>query len=79
MTTYSNPWHKPHDPIYGPAYYSTDARSISYKGFLIYQRISGVVWDVVKDGACVTQRAGISGARRYIDGVMDGLSNPSER
>lgn len=30
-------------------------------------RIPGVVWDVVKDGVCVTQRAGLSGAKSFIE------------
>ena len=73
MTTYINPWHKPGKSEYGPARYSTDTKPTSYKGFLIYNRIeawsgsgSGV-WDVVKDGRCVTQRAGLNGAKSFID------------
>jgi len=46
MTTYRNPWHEPHDAKYGPAFFSTEARAVEYRGFLIYERIKGVVWDV---------------------------------
>lgn len=67
MTRYRNPWHKPGKPEYGPAVYETDARKVDYKGFSIYQRIEGHVWDVVKDGVCVTQMAGPNGARSFID------------
>jgi len=65
--TYKNPWHNPHTGMYGPPIYQTDARPVKYKGFLIYERIDGHVWDVVLDGVCVTQRAGPRGAREYID------------
>lgn len=51
VSTYKNPWHKPNNPIlYGPEYYTTDAKPQDYKGYLIYERITGNVWDVVKDG-----------------------------
>lgn len=67
--TYLNPWHNPSNPIYGPAFYKTDVRPVRYKGYLIYQRIAGVVWDVVKDDRCLTQRAGPNGAREYVDQI----------
>ncbi len=64
--TYRNPWHKPGKPEYGPPSYATHVAPEEYKGYLIYHRIS-CVFDVVKDGVCVTQRAGPNGARRAID------------
>lgn len=67
MTTYRNPWHHPAHPQQGPREYTTDARPVAYRGYLIYPRIPGVVWDVVKGGECVTQRAGLSGAKAFID------------
>lgn len=67
MTTYRNPWHNPAHPNQGPRVYETDAQPIEYGGYLIYQRIPGVVWDVVRDGVCVTQRAGLSGAKSFIE------------
>ena len=67
MTTYKNPWHKPTNPNYGPFEYSTDTKPSEYKGYLIYERIAGHCWDVVKDGACITQLAGPNGARPAID------------
>lgn len=66
-TSYKNPWHNPSNSMYGPERYYTHAEPKEYKGFLIYERITGSCWDVVKDGACVTQRAGPNGARRSID------------
>lgn len=69
MTTYTNPWHKL-GRDYGPAEYSTNAKPESYRGHLIYQRITGHVWDVVKDGVCVTQLAGPRGAREAIDRIL---------
>jgi len=64
---YKNPWHKPGKPEYGPVMYSTEVKPVEYRGYLIYERISGSVWDVVKDGVCVTQMAGPRGARQAID------------
>lgn len=61
--SYRNPWHKPGEACYGPAEYTTDARPVAFAGCLIYERIRGVCWDVVRDGACLTQRAGFYGAR----------------
>lgn len=69
MSAYRNPWHNPARPNQGPRVYHTDARPIEYLGYLIYQRIPGVVWDVVKDGECVTQRAGLSGAKAFVDEI----------
>jgi hypothetical protein len=68
--TYSNPWHR--DGARngsGPAAYETSAKPTEYRGFLVYERVKGHVWDVVRDGACVTQRAGLNGAREAIDAM----------
>jgi hypothetical protein len=67
MNTYKNPWHKTTNNMYGPSYYHTNAEPTRYKGYLIYERIAGTVWDVVKDGVCITQLAGPNGARSFID------------
>lgn len=71
MTTYSNPVHKPLKPEYGPAIYSTDAKPAEYRGYLIFQRIKGAVWDVVRDGVCVSQMAGPNGARTAVDQLLE--------
>lgn len=73
MTTYKNPWHKPNNrDLYGPEYYTTGEKPQEYKGYLIYERITGNVWDVVKDGVCITQLAGPNGARSAIDKILKG-------
>jgi hypothetical protein len=71
MTRYKNPWHKPGKPQYGPPCYETDVRPAEYLGYLIYHR-HAAVWDVVKDGVCVTQRAGPNGARQAIAALLRG-------
>lgn len=71
MATYRNPWHKPADNRYGPASYETSATPADYGDHLIYERIKDHVWDVVKDGVCVTQMAGPNGARRAIDALNE--------
>lgn len=70
VTSYVNPWHRPGRPEYGPAMYETTARGREYRGFMIYERVSGKVWDVVRDGACLTQMAGPNGARRAVDAIL---------
>ena len=70
---YINPWHNLRKSEYGPAFYQTDNKPIQYKGYLIINRIPNCVWDIVKDGKCITQRAGINGAKHIIDTLT--LSN----
>lgn len=70
MAAYRNPWHRPSKPEYGPATFTTDAHPTEYRGYLIYHRVQNV-WDVVKDGACVSQMAGPNGARTAIDRLVD--------
>jgi len=61
---YSNPWHKSGRPEYGPALYESKAAPTEHAGALIFERVAGRVWDVVVDGTCVTQRAGLRGAKQ---------------
>lgn len=70
ITHYKNPWHNPRLSHYGPEFYTTDETPEEYRGYLIYNR-TPCVWDVVKDGACVTQMAGPNGARQAIDKLCD--------
>ena len=58
--------------MYGPENYSTDEKPVLYRDHLIYERIEGCVWDVVKDGSCITQLAGLNGAKRAIDKLLLG-------
>jgi hypothetical protein len=69
LATYKNPWHQPAHREYGPAVYECQIAPVAYRGFLIYHRTPSV-WDVVKDGVCVTQRAGPTGARQAIDLIL---------
>lgn len=62
VNRYTNPF------PFGPAIYETDARPFQYSGFEIYHRLERV-WDVVKDGVCIHQAAGIEGAKRHIDAL----------
>lgn len=69
LARYRNPWHRPGHAETGPLEYETEARPASYRGFLIYRRLPQV-FDVVRDGACVTQMAGPQGARSAIDKMI---------
>jgi hypothetical protein len=77
---YRNPRHKPGKPEYGPEFYETTAKPDKYKGYLIYHRVRSTsavadgthVYDIVKDGVCVTQMAGPNGARGVIDELVGG-------
>jgi len=64
--TYKNPWYI-RGGHYGPEYYSTTATPVDYMGYQIYERIKGLLFDVVKDGVCQTQCAGRLGAKNWID------------
>ena len=65
--TYANPWHANGN---GPERYTTDVKPTSYRGCLIYQRVAGS-FDVVENGVCLTQRAGLRGAKKAIDLMLD--------
>lgn len=70
---YRNPWFTEGKPHYGPEFFTTDAKPIEYRGFQIFQRVKGT-WDLVKDGVCLTQRAGRNGPRHCADGLLGGAS-----
>jgi hypothetical protein len=66
---YRNPWFSPmhgHDP----EFYVTDAKPVEWRGVFVYQRLKGICWDYVKDGVCLTQRAGASRYREVIDELL---------
>ncbi len=71
MAKYKNPWHNPKDNRYGPAFYQTDATPTKHAGCEIYHRTPST-WDVVKNGVCVTQRAGFNGAKQAAEEVSKG-------
>lgn len=66
MAKYTNPFYSPKILGSQPEI-QTDVQPIEHKGYLIYERIKGSVWDIVKDGICVTMMAGLNGAKRAID------------
>jgi len=76
MAKYRNPWFKPmgHDP----EFYSTDAKPLEYRGYLVYQRIKGVCWDFVKDGVCQRQMAGGGAYKQVIDAMADNNLGPHD-
>lgn len=82
--TYRNRWHKPTDKHSGPACFTTEAQPVAYRGYLIYNRIAGTVgkgdgvWDVVKDGVCVSQYAGPTGARGGVDKLLAAGAEPAK-
>lgn len=65
-TKYKNPFYSPKIMDSKPII-ETDATPVKYKGFLIYERIKGVCFDIVKDGVCVSMYAGLNGAKGAID------------
>lgn len=64
MSIYQNPWHKG-GKGYGPAFYEAERKVTSYCGFDIYYRAG--CFDVVREGVCQIQMAGISGAKRWCE------------
>lgn len=71
--TYRNPWFTT-SGNYGPEFYKTDAKPVEYRGFQIFQRIPGA-WELVKDGVCLTQRAGKQGPRNLADALLGDASD----
>ena len=74
MATYRNPWHKPGKPEYGPAFFTCRNEPRPYRGYLIFRQHERH-FDVVRDGVCVSQRAGARGARWIVDLICD---NPAD-
>lgn len=72
MARYRNSFHKPENPSFGPEFYETDARPTAHRGFEIFQRVRGRVWDCVINGECVGQYAGPNGAKRFVDQYWSG-------
>lgn len=67
---YRNSWHKPDAfDTCGPAYHETDAEPVAHAGCLIHERVRGQVWDVVRNGVCVSQMAGPNGAKQAAERI----------
>lgn len=66
--SYRNPWHNPNkiDASYGPEFFTTPIRPLTYRGFQIFHPHADR-WDAVFNGICVGQRAGKDGAKWLID------------
>lgn len=70
MVIYKNPLYNPNDKYYGPEYYQTDVKPSEYKGYSIYH-VKKDQYDVVQYGICVAQMAGLNGAKRAIDKLIE--------
>lgn len=64
MKTYRNQWFKG-GKGYGPEMYEPERKVTSHCGFDIFYRAG--CYDVVKDGECKTQMAGINSAKRWCE------------
>ena len=66
MAEYKNPF------TTGPKYFTGGKLVTEYLSYLIYQRWDKYddVFDVVKDGVCITQLAGLNGAKRAIEKLV---------
>lgn len=62
---YKNTWHNPNNRN-SKEFFDTDAKPVYYKGYNIFRRLPEC-YDIVKDGVCIHQRAGLNGAKRTID------------
>lgn len=67
--SYRNPWFTPGKAWMGAEFYATDTKPIEYRGFQIFHR-HDAVWELVKDGVCLTQRAGKNGPRNLADALL---------
>ena len=62
---YRNPWSHHSEP----EFFSTTVKPVEYRGFKIFNRLGGISWELVKDGVCLTQRAGRNGPRNLVDAL----------
>lgn len=63
--TYKNPFYNAKYESSKPEYSAN--HFTSYKGYHIIERIKGALWDVVLNCEIVAMRAGLNGAKQYID------------
>jgi hypothetical protein len=76
--TYKNSWYKkyPADDFrksIGPEFYESDSVPVEYAGLFIYQRqeFGYPIFDVVQNGICVSQRAGLNGAKQAAEAIVN--------
>lgn len=72
VSRYRNPWHRSGEP----EFYETTTKPVEYRGFQIFHRFGG--WELVKDGVCLTQRAGKNGPRNLADALCGDLNDEPE-
>lgn len=63
MVKYKNPFYSPKNLGSQPEYGGVPVEE--YCGFLIFERIKGVLFDVVLDGEIKCMRAGLNGAKSF--------------
>jgi len=68
MAKYKNKFYSPKYQDSKPVI-ETDAKPVEYKGYLIYERIKGVCFDIVRKGVCISMCAGLNGAKKEIDKI----------
>lgn len=54
--------------------FTCDKEPDEYKGFLIYERVKDICFDIVKDGVCVGMNSSLNGAKERIDGNQQALN-----
>lgn len=78
LTIYKNPWHDG-TPNYGPAMFRHQHKPLhTYNGVEVY-RIHESHFDYVKEGVCLTQRAGATKYKEVIDNLLKGSDFEAER
>lgn len=66
MAKYKNKFYSPKLQDSKP-FIETDVTPVKYQGYLIYERIKGICFDIVKNGVCIGMYAGLNGAKGAID------------
>lgn len=69
---YLNPWSA--DPVSNPEYFESYAQPIDYRGFQIVRRFPKS-HELVKDGVCLTQRAGGGALKSLVDALLGDKSD----
>lgn len=67
MPRYRNPFHRPPGLTSGPEFYETQVKPVEYRGYLIYERIKTVLFDVVKNNVLLTTRRELEDAQLAVD------------
>ena len=73
MQKYKNPFFNAKNPGSMPGFEGIPI--LEYKGFLIFERIKGTLFDVVLNGEIKSMRAGLNGAKSYCDNYSEEIQN----